>query len=61
MNIQDITLTRAIRADYQNMLCLGYTHDDAVQKCVAYNPSASDSVLTRAMWLDSSIPDCDPL
>lgn len=62
MNTQELAKCREIRNAYGRCMTNGYTHEHAVEMLVkAYRAEASDAVLTRAMWLDPSIPDCDPI
>lgn len=62
MNTQELVQTRTIRTAYGRMMTNGYDHEQAAQMLIAaYRAEASDAVLTRALWLDPSIPWCDPV
>jgi hypothetical protein len=62
MNAQELTKVRELRTVYGRMMTNGYSHEHAVEMIVEANKAtASDAVITRALWLDPSIPWCDPV
>ena len=62
MDAVQIEQTRTVRAAYGRMMTNGYEHEQAVEMLTAaYRGKVSDAALVRGMWLDPSVPDCDPL
>ena len=62
MNPRELNQVRTLRTAYGRLMTNGYTHEYATRMLVdAYRSEMSDAVLVRGLWLDPSIPDCDPV